>query len=689
MYGTINFHLSDANTFPSLDEPVPWSEFQQCKARTSGSPTDTAPKESTPRTTPLSLASTPSSDFSAVSEITETRRARPNRYADMMPSASVDKNGTPRVYSMEQRLPLHPRSQSNLAPIYEVSSTEKQLESGTKWRKAVLSQLERERRITMGDRKVKVYSHLDEDHMVARGRKWSEIISGEVRDGITRYSSDNDATPELRAFLGLGDPHLTELPGNVIHDSKSKVTGIHTPYLYIGRSYTLFALHAEDYNALSLNYQHLGTPKTWRVVCPRDFHMVESFVAGVITSPYGNKGNKKCSQFVRHASVFLPGKTLEAVGARSILFRQNPGELVVTWPLAYHEGWNEGINVNEACGYGHKNWRKVFATGEELEGEETVYRPCDERCGQCAPIILSFDPEGGAVEGSDDQGVAMGEDEDEDEDEDIKPVKMSRRSMSTVSRKRSREIEDEEGVGPVKACRRGMSTNTRRKSLEVEDEVEDKVEFDDEEYLSEPIVRIKSRKRSRDFEDEDYVDKPAKGKKGLSAKCRKKSHDFEDDDYADGPARSRGSTAMQDWEKARQIEEEMEAMSDVLSSPPSRFKVTRTEAGWMVEENVDSIERIIDEYEILMDEYKSNNEETLENENSIGSPTIDNKNSIDIERKAGYGGAIGKERKTSEEKIPLGYINKVEDDDDSVEGVDLVPVQAGVKGGKKRKARGF
>ncbi|RPB07967.1 JmjC-domain-containing protein, partial [Morchella conica CCBAS932] len=303
----------------------------------------------------------------------------------------IDEMGIPQVFSMDQRLPLHPESSSSIAPIYHVTSTPKTLVSGTDWLKDINLQLERERRIAARDPSIQVYGSLQEETMVARGRDWREILTGD-KGGVSKYSSDNDATEALRSYLGLKDPRLTELPGNIVHDSKHKVTGIHTPYLYIGQAYTLFALHAEDYNAFSLNYQHLGAPKTWRVVCPRDFYLVEGFVDGVLhPSSSSGKEPAKCSQFVRHASLFLPKETLETAGARSIQFSQNPGELVVTWPLAYHQGWNEGVNVNEACGYGHKGWRKVFGSGEDDQSEHKVYRPCGSRCiGDNAPIILSF-----------------------------------------------------------------------------------------------------------------------------------------------------------------------------------------------------------------------------------------------------------------------------------------------------------
>ena len=82
---------------------------------------------------------------------------------------------------------------------------------------------------------------------------------------------------------------------------------------------------------------------------------------------------------------------------RSTLVRQFPGEMVITWPLAYHQGWNEGVNVNEACGYGNKRWRELFPEkakrvkeGRGVNGG-VVYRACSGRCvGGEQPVRLVY-----------------------------------------------------------------------------------------------------------------------------------------------------------------------------------------------------------------------------------------------------------------------------------------------------------
>lgn len=280
----------------------------------------------------------------------------------------------PMVYTMTQFLPLHRGSKHLHGPIFEVISKNKKQVSISTFKHQLTAASPNHR--------------IPEETMLLRGRIWKEVMQDNP-GGEVYYSSDNDATPELRSFLGLADPKLAALDGNLMFDSTEMVIGIHTPYLYLGNPYTLFALHQEDYCALSLNYHHTGAPKMWRVTCPRDFDRVEQLVRRVGDVA---RDEKVCSQHVRHASVFLSKGALELEQVRSILVRQKRGEMVVTWPLSYHQGWNEGANVCEAIAYGNEVWRDTFVG----KMEKGVYRACGKKCvqrGMGVPIELKFEGE--------------------------------------------------------------------------------------------------------------------------------------------------------------------------------------------------------------------------------------------------------------------------------------------------------
>lgn len=68
-------------------------------------------------------------------------------------------------------------------------------------------------------------------------------------------------------YLGrtyLGRIYVTmSIPILFVQDDVKMIPGIHDPYLYIGQVFSSFAIHLEDGNLNSINYNHEGAPKLW------------------------------------------------------------------------------------------------------------------------------------------------------------------------------------------------------------------------------------------------------------------------------------------------------------------------------------------------------------------------------------------------------------------------------------------
>ncbi len=134
--------------------------------------------------------------------------------------------------------------------------------------------------------------------------------------------------------------------------------GIHTPFLYVAATgdhgaAAPFALHLEDSVLYSLNYLHMGASKFWVVVHPYDRERLKRRLRDSYRPKSHNDPNPRaCSQFVRHMSVWVPVETLDRWDIRYTALEQLPGDLVVTAPGSYHQGWNAGWNVAEAINYG-------------------------------------------------------------------------------------------------------------------------------------------------------------------------------------------------------------------------------------------------------------------------------------------------------------------------------------------------
>jgi hypothetical protein len=279
----------------------------------------------------------------------------------------ISQNEKLRVDGLIQTLPLHPSSNKETAPVFKLTSIQELLDSVSRYARDI----------------GKPHKPITEEEMLCRGRTWKQIMARQAGKK-TRYSSDNDISDDLRIHFNIGDPQLDQLKGNIILKSDEPIAGIHTPYLYIGNAMTMFAAHQEDYSALSLNIHHRGAPKVWRVTCPLDYRKVER-----IAERLDGLGERdyKCSQQVRHSSLMLSLGCLEEAGVRSLLVKQNPGEMMVTWPMAYHQGFNEGANVCEAIAYGTSMWHEGFIRN----GGEQVYRKCSKNCGGGGNIItLTF-----------------------------------------------------------------------------------------------------------------------------------------------------------------------------------------------------------------------------------------------------------------------------------------------------------
>ena len=57
-----------------------------------------------------------------------------------------------------------------------------------------------------------------------------------------------------------------------------KISGVTTPYLYVGSWRSMFGWHKEDMDLYSINYVHAGHPKFWYSVDLRDNEKFEEYV---------------------------------------------------------------------------------------------------------------------------------------------------------------------------------------------------------------------------------------------------------------------------------------------------------------------------------------------------------------------------------------------------------------------------
>ncbi|KAK5203012.1 hypothetical protein LTR41_011236 [Exophiala xenobiotica] len=175
-----------------------------------------------------------------------------------------------------------------------------------------------------------------------------------------RYCTDIQAwAAEDRRQLGLpAESPIWPLKDNLLDHTKYSVDGLHRPYGYLsGKDGSLFTIHREDANLISLNALYSGGERLWYAVARKDGYLVENAVkAG------------KCAQKLRHGSRWIPQLTLKAMGASFVTFVQRTREVVVVWGDIYHQGGTVGPATAEAVNYGGPNW--------SIEGYSECSRTC-------------------------------------------------------------------------------------------------------------------------------------------------------------------------------------------------------------------------------------------------------------------------------------------------------------------------
>ncbi|GAV90459.1 JmjC domain-containing protein/JmjN domain-containing protein/zf-C5HC2 domain-containing protein, partial [Cephalotus follicularis] len=151
---------------------------------------------------------------------------------------------------------------------------------------------------------------------------------------------------------------LPKLPKSTLHLLEYPIPGITDPMLYIGMLFSMFAWHVEDHYLYSINYHHTGAPKTWYGVpghAALQFEKVtlDHVYCHNILSTDGEDGASEV--LTRKTTMFAPNILLQS-NVPVCKAVQNPGEFVITFPRAYHAGFNNGFGCGEAVNFAVGNW---------------------------------------------------------------------------------------------------------------------------------------------------------------------------------------------------------------------------------------------------------------------------------------------------------------------------------------------
>ena len=132
---------------------------------------------------------------------------------------------------------------------------------------------------------------------------------------------------------------------------KEDIPGIISPWLYMGMCFSTFCWHNEDHFLYSINYLWEGEPKQWYGVPGDQADLFEATMRAYAPQLFELQPDVLFQLVTMIAPSMLADKGVNVCRAR-----QGAGEFMVTFPRAYHGGFNMGYNVAESCNFALTDW---------------------------------------------------------------------------------------------------------------------------------------------------------------------------------------------------------------------------------------------------------------------------------------------------------------------------------------------
>ncbi|KAJ0407651.1 hypothetical protein P43SY_010192 [Pythium insidiosum] len=183
-----------------------------------------------------------------------------------------------------------------------------------------------------------------------------------VGSGFERAEDPASTVGSKREAVNFDDPeyyrrtawNLNNLPfahGSLLRHVKGEIRGINVPWLYCGMLFATFCWHTEDNNMYSVNYQHIGAKKRWYGIPATHADAFEKVLKQRVPERF-----RDSPDLLFHLTTMVPPSILRSHGVDVFTLVQEPGDIVITFPRAYHAGFSEGFNCNEACNFALPNW---------------------------------------------------------------------------------------------------------------------------------------------------------------------------------------------------------------------------------------------------------------------------------------------------------------------------------------------
>ncbi|XP_048228942.1 lysine-specific demethylase JMJ18 [Ricinus communis] len=180
----------------------------------------------------------------------------------------------------------------------------------------------------------------------------ADLETGTFGSGFPKASSmaiEGDSDQYFDSGWNLNN--LPRLPGSVLCFEESDISGVLVPWLYVGMCLSSFCWHVEDHHLYSLNYLHWGEPKIWYGVPGSHAANLENAMKKHLPDLFEEQPD-----LLHELVTQLSPSVLKAEGVPVYRVVQHSGEFVLTFPRAYHSGFNCGFNCAEAVNVAPVDW---------------------------------------------------------------------------------------------------------------------------------------------------------------------------------------------------------------------------------------------------------------------------------------------------------------------------------------------
>ncbi|OWJ99297.1 KDM5C [Cervus elaphus hippelaphus] len=183
----------------------------------------------------------------------------------------------------------------------------------------------------------RLVNSIEEDVTVEYG---ADIHSKEFGSGFPEYATS-----------GWNLNVMPVLEQSVLCHINADISGMKVPWLYVGMVFSAFCWHIEDHWSYSINYLHWGEPKTWYGVPSLAAEHLEEVMKKLTPELFDSQPD-----LLHQLVTLMNPNTLMSHGVPVVRTNQCAGEFVITFPRAYHSGFNQGYNFAEAVNFCTADW---------------------------------------------------------------------------------------------------------------------------------------------------------------------------------------------------------------------------------------------------------------------------------------------------------------------------------------------